>query len=110
MSTRVKRYHTSSQSSEILSLHVIHILKGVAYGFGDGFSVEAKFDAAEFLVADFDVEEDLVSDEGAFCRESNVGEDEEAEEGDDADCASHDRGRGRGRGAKCKRGFLRNLN
>ena len=63
------------------------------YGSGDGFAVEAEFDAAKFLVPDFDVEEDFVGDEGAFCCEGNVGEDEEAEKTDDAEVASHGRGR-----------------
>ena len=67
---------------------------------GYGFAVEAKFDAADFLVANFDVEEDFIRDKGTLGGEDNVGEDEEAEEGDDTDAACHCRGRGRGAKAK----------
>jgi len=53
------------------------------YGFRDGFPVETKLDAADVFVANFDIEEDFVCDEGALGGKDKVGEDDEEQKADD---------------------------
>ena len=50
------------------------------YSFGDSFSIEPEFDAPDFFVANFDVEEDFVRDERALGGKGNIGKDNEEEQ------------------------------
>ena len=82
-----KKIPTSGQCPEILGLQdysgVPQLREREVYGFRDGFPVETKLDAADVFVANFDIEEDFVCDEGALGGKDKVGEDDEEQKADD---------------------------
>jgi len=64
--------NTSSQCSEILGLRgQFHGAHGV-YSYRDGLAVETDFNSTNFLVTNFNVEEDFVRDKRSFSRENDI--------------------------------------